>query len=117
MTESKHTPGPWSFDLDGDPPYNHGWMSGDGKIIAGLMLPTRDGERQYDEMKANAELIARAPEMAEEIARMRWSLAQCAAELSRLGMQTFHGPYLCDRMKSLANIAREAAGQPRCADD
>ncbi|HET7624396.1 MAG TPA: hypothetical protein VFM25_03955 [Verrucomicrobiae bacterium] len=53
--KTKHTPGPWTIRTDY--PY-HNIVSNDGRLIAETMLGS-----QTDEDKANARLIAAAPDL------------------------------------------------------
>lgn len=55
-----HTPGPWTY-------YHTGWLVYAGKLIADC---GRSGELSPDEMRANANLIAAAPDLLAALKRL-----------------------------------------------
>lgn len=67
MTETKFTPGPWKWVKSND----HDWSSYD--LSPGILTKdTADGTPFGDEIdKANAHLIAAAPELYEKLAKIR----------------------------------------------
>ena len=76
MSESKYTPGPWVEKRHGYPTLyeSHSFVEDShGSPICGLWMP--DGA---DEQKANARLIAAAPELL-EVARLGFHLSTYAA--------------------------------------
>lgn len=68
MNNSKHTPGPWRFDLDFDV------QSVTGYPIAHAKFPSRSNSIRQPgkklEQEANARLIAAAPELLEALKNM-----------------------------------------------
>lgn len=69
---AKHTPGPWVTlpeEVDRDYIRVRGTRLGDRYKIANVLTPTGDGvpAREADETRANARLIAHAPEMLEAL--------------------------------------------------
>jgi hypothetical protein len=61
MSESKFTPGPWDYHFTEINPY-HAYIHGDDKECIALM-DSRGGLAKTDEIKANAQLIAAAPDL------------------------------------------------------
>jgi hypothetical protein len=61
MSESKFTPGPWDYHFTEINPY-HAYIHGDDKECIALM-DSRGGLAKTDEIKANARLIAAAPDL------------------------------------------------------
>lgn len=83
---SKHTPGPWSTDEA-----NHDVPLQDIRIVAGhdrrialVWIDDAPVEDYNIEQRANARLIARAPEMAAEIARLTARVEELEAALRPL---------------------------------
>lgn len=69
---AQHTPGPWSIDWN----ISRLDIHAGGRLVATLRRSTRDGPPTYDdaEAKANARLIAAAPEMLEALRDCRRAL-------------------------------------------
>ena len=79
MNESKHTPGPWMWNGK-DMPFAD-IEDAHGDVIAGVNECDRDDDVQARaEERANARLIASAPVMAAEIARLRAVNAELTAD-------------------------------------
>lgn len=67
MSESRHTPGPWTVDIDGEFEGFINVYGGDSLEI--LVKGTLSDERSDDESIANARLIAAAPDLLEACKR------------------------------------------------
>ena len=80
MSEAQHTPGPWHWDSDvvkGDPLGRVRYrVTAKGKTITQLYYNSDDPHAEQDAM-----LIASAPTMRDENARLRANLINCAARL------------------------------------
>lgn len=66
MSDAKHTPGPWDVDEGDFSIY---------RLETGEQLAEMFGHQTPDEVEANARLMARAPDMLDEITRLRADLA------------------------------------------
>lgn len=80
MTANKHTPGPWTVlpeELDRDYIRVRGTQLGKRYKIANVPTPTNGVEREAEETRANARLIAAAPELLEAIQKYRARVASC----------------------------------------
>lgn len=69
----KHTPGPWSHDADHEQTW-HPKIKTDPEVFAGAICEVLSNlnvaasdRRMFDEMKANARLIAAAPDLLEAL--------------------------------------------------
>ena len=72
---TKHTPGPWmesSFEV---------WSPLNGKRFGKVVADLRRADGTSDEAKANARLIAAAPELLDELRKCRNVIAHCISEL------------------------------------
>lgn len=73
MTANKHTPGPWTVlpeEVDRDYIRVRGTQIGMRYKIANVPTPTNGVEREAEETRANARLIAAAPELLEALAEL-----------------------------------------------
>ena len=77
MNEIKHTPGPWEVRVTASG--NPFVYRADGVIIAGVAM-VREG-MCMEENESNAALIAQAPELLAEVARLRQINAELVAAL------------------------------------
>ena len=73
MMSDKHTPGPWSHDADHEQTW-HPKIKTDPEVFAGTICEVLSNlniaasdHRMFDEMKANARLIAAAPDLLEAL--------------------------------------------------
>lgn len=87
MTESKFTQGPWTiFPEEVDKPYIRirGTQLGGRFKIANVVTPVYEGvhEREAQETRANARLIAKAPEMYGMLSKI---LQESYCDFQRLG--------------------------------
>ncbi len=65
---TKHTPGPWFVDCDGDGKQNSGWTSTHEEVSDDDVCEVYGGNCDDDETRAaNAALIAAAPELLEAL--------------------------------------------------
>lgn len=80
---SKHTPGPWIIRGEG----SELRITARGEIVSGVVAEVRTGwphPAQRDEQRANARLIAAAPELLESLNALRsfmWALGYADQEL------------------------------------
>lgn len=72
--ETKHTPGPWSLDRDGDIRSSHTAENGYASEYVATMLFNNYRDERIEERLPNARLIAAAPDL----------LAACEAVLSAI---------------------------------
>lgn len=84
MSKSKHTPGPWHFDRETwtirVKGYENNDLVGDyrGCIVASLEEAHGERPHAYAECEANARLIVAAPELLEQLKKLRDALVRYA---------------------------------------
>lgn len=102
MSESKHTPGPWSVDEDTRPgmEWNRHIYGPDGLAIC--FMAHSDG-KATERDEANAALIASAPALAAEVERLR-EIARDAAEYA-----TRHQAEVLDLRRKVEALEKGAA--------
>lgn len=79
MTQSKHTPGPWSVYVPETPDATYGIGAPDGTAVVWYGRTSLDGIRSLDD----AALIAASPEMYDVLARIVRNNWASAEDLSR----------------------------------
>jgi len=104
MSENKHTPGPWAtMPEEVDRPYIRirGTRLGGRYKVANVLTPDHEGvhAREAVETRANAKLIAAAPDLLEVL-----------HEIAADGVHSNVVPYL--HRKALAAIAKATGAQP-----
>lgn len=84
MSESKHTPGPWKV-CGGATPHYKAIHSCHGYIVFGMADSTEDMERDepiqapdFETQRANARLIAAAPDLLAMLQRLHYIADHCA---------------------------------------
>jgi len=84
MSESKHTPGPWRVDEDTRPgmAWNRHIYGPDGNAVC--FMAHSDG-KDVERDEANAALIARAPDLAAEVERLREQRTKLLIEIDAFG--------------------------------
>ena len=114
---TKHTPGPWAMlSEETDKPYIRirGTKLGERHKIANVLTPVYDGslERETEETRANARLIAAAPELLEALQELL--AAERANSLEIVGRDTDGHPLNAAgaaRKKARAAIAKATGEQ------
>lgn len=102
------TPGPWEFDFanlrwDERPASTVFWVSGDGP----LDIAQRDAQSENrDQTEQNFTLIALAPQLAEEVIRLREEIDRLKSHLPRTRRP---GALVEDRTRTTANPRRPQA--------
>lgn len=102
--ETKFTPGPWAYntsrDYDGGRPWIIWGPNGPGRGATAHVAPwcpPYPGHGDYEETKANARLIATAPELFDLIKELREYLISEKYESDRV--------YLCEKIDTLLTKA------------
>jgi hypothetical protein len=82
MSDAKHTPGPWTTVCNARG--THGVYGPDNEYVAETLAPHLAATRTEAEIAANAALIASAPDLLAENARLRTALTSALAILVQL---------------------------------
>lgn len=85
MSKPKHTPGPWALESWRDEHYS---LIGDGKVLLGRLSQHLTDAPGFIDAKANATLIAAAPELLEALERILEHVPKYSASTFDPGTQT-----------------------------
>ena len=84
MDTPKHTPGPWHVvESTHQQEYSH-FVEAADRTIACIEKYSQRGQPPHEREEANAALIARAPDMADQISRLEADKAELVAALTEL---------------------------------
>lgn len=107
----QHTPGPWEIDWN----ISRLDIHASGQLVATLRRSTKDGAPTYDdaEAKANAGLIAAAPDLLEALRGALKALEAIGYEMTVGDRYTNAGQYLTDALiPAREAIDRASGGKP-----
>ena len=105
---SKHTPGPWGCTYTSNHAHDYRLTKANGHS-----LPVNEEGNDHSEQRANARLIARAPEMAAEIERLTARVKELEEALERIDRIEVYDEDARETLRAKLGVMRDIARAAR----